>query len=317
MGIGATSEIINITPELGNIGDIVFALGVFDGVHMGHRKLISDCCEYAKEAGAKSAIMTFDVDPEEIFGDASTRKLLSNEDRISVLSRLGADMVLVLKFDEQFSQESPQMFLDTAIRTHMNPLGVYVGCNFRFGHRASGDARFLKKALGDACNVVDEELLCHNGEPVTATRIRDLIENGKLDAANHMLNRMHSMRTRVVKGRQVGRTIGYPTANLVGLHDYVKPCDGVYAGFIVVEGECYRTSISVGVPKTFGDIEWTIEAHIIDFDKDIYGEDVTVYFAEYLRPMIKFDSTDALVAQIAADTEHAASLPMPEADELL
>ncbi len=308
----ARSTIVYSSNDSSFLGDVVCAMGVFDGVHLGHRRLISDCIAKAKELGARSLILTFDVDPEEIFRNGSARKLMSNEDRISTLCSLGADIVYVQQFDEDFSKTPAVQFIETIMEGKMNPLGVYVGSNFRFGYKASGDVACLIDELsGKGCQVVGEDLLCEDGEPITATRIRDLVESGGLEDATEMLGRMHFMQADVRKGRQVGRTLGYPTANLVPSHDYVKLAEGVYSGYLLVHGDWYRASISVGVPKTFGDIKATIEAHLIDFDEDIYDKHVVVCFANYLRPMIKFDSTDALVEQITADTNAAAELPFP------
>jgi len=295
-------------------GDSVCALGVFDGVHMGHRTIIADCIARAKSSGARSVILTFDVDPLEVLRpDASARKLQSNEDRIEMLRTLGADVVAIQHFDHDFARMHPLVYIQEAITKFMTPKCIFVGKDFRFGHKASGDVALLKKELYEfGCTVVGEELYCELGAPVTATRVRNLIEEGALDSANELLGRYHTIRATVAHGREVGRTLGFPTANLVGEHDYVKMCDGVYAGYVEVEGTWHRASISVGVPKTFGDIAWTTEAHIIDFDEDIYDAHVRAAFARYLRPMVKFDSLGELTAQIARDTQAAADLPAYE-----
>jgi len=298
-----------------DLGDVTCALGVFDGVHEGHRKVIGDCVARAREIGAKSLVLTFDRDPEEVlFPERSARKILSNEDRIALLEDLGADYVLVRTFDKEFSRVAPRDFVETVLLSNMTPRAVFVGNDFHFGHRAAGNVRLLREMLADSgCEVVGEDLVCESGEPVSATRIRFLIENGGLGEANEMLGRMHYVRADVRLGRQVGRTLGYPTANLVPCHDYVTLCDGVYAGYVFAKGAWHRASISVGVPKTFGDIAWTIEAHLIDFDDDIYDERVVACFATYLRPMIKFSSPDELIDAIAHDTGVAEGLPMPPA----
>ena len=304
------SKIIYTDQVEGGIGAAVCALGVFDGVHIGHRRLIADCLAQAAELGVSSAVMTFDVDPEEVFSHGPARKLLSNEDRIAMLAGLGADYVLVQRFDETFARVDAHDFVRQTMCSCMDPAGIYVGANFHFGCGAKGDVELLRHEFRNSrCIVTGENLLEYDGAPVTATRIRDQLEAGELASANEMLGRMHGFRGLVVHGRQVGRTLGYPTANLVPTSDYVKLADGVYAAYTRVHGTWFRTSVSVGIPKTFGDIASTIEAHLIDFDEDIYDETVEICFAKRLRPMVKFDSPDALVAQIAADTEAAAALP--------
>ena len=306
-----TSRIIRVGQGEYIHGDSMCALGVFDGVHAGHRTIIADCIKRAHETGAKAVILTFDVDPLEVLRpDISARKLLSNDDRIEMLRTLGADVVAIQRFDLEFSRMHPLVYIQESITKFMTPKCIFVGKDFRFGHKAAGDVPLLKKELYEfGCAVVGEELYCELGAPVTTTRIRNLIEEGALDNANELLGRNHSFRATVAHGREVGRTLGFPTANLVAEHDYVKMCDGVYAGYLEVEGVWHRASISVGVPKTFGDIAWTTEAHIIDFDEDIYDAHVRVAFARYLRPMVKFDSLGELTAQIARDTQAAADLP--------
>ena len=296
----------------GGLGEVACALGVFDGVHCGHRKLIGDCIARAGELGIRSLVLTFDRDPEEVLTTRSARKLLSNADRLAMLASLGVDYVLVQRFDEAFAHMAPEEFVQRTMLSEMDPRAVFVGSDFRFGHKASGDVALLARELGaSGCEVVGEDLVCDSGDPITATRIRGLVETGGLDEANALLGRMHFVRADVRLGRQVGRTLGFPTANLVPCDDYVSLADGVYAGYVQAKGEWHRASISVGVPKTFGDIAWTIEAHLIDFDADIYDERVVACFARYLRPMVKFGSPDELVAQIARDTEAAAALPLP------
>ncbi len=288
----------------------VCALGVFDGVHLGHQKLINDCIEMAKKQGVPSVIFTFDIDPEEIFNNINPRKLVTNFQRIMMLSELGADFVVVQTFDQDFSKLSPEEFVETTL-SKIEPTEIFVGCDFRYGYKASGDVGLLKSELAQkSCGVCAEDLLlASDGIAITASRIRDYLELGKVEIAAEMLGRMHFITSEVLRGRQVGRTLGYPTANLQFAKNALKICDGVYAGYVYVDDMWHRAAISVGVPKTFGDVASTVEAHIIDFDKDIYGQVVTACFAKYLRPMVRFSSTDELVAQIAKDDAASADLP--------
>lgn len=303
------SRVIRSGDGHGNLGRVSCTIGVFDGLHAGHRKLISDCISAAESQGIRSVILTFDPDPAELFSDGSSRKLMSNADRIRALSCMGADAVLVKPFDRDFSKMQPGDFL-ARLMGEMTPVNVYVGENFRFGFKAAGDVEFLKSRMWrPGCEVEGEELLQEGGEPISATRIRNLLEEGKVELANKMLRRPFYIHGEVVEGRHVGRTLGFPTANLVPTCDYVNIHGGVYIGYVLVDGAWYRASISVGVPKTFGNLAPTIEAHLIDFDEDIYGEVVTACFTRYLRPMMKFDSTDQLVEAIAWYTQEASAQP--------
>ncbi len=292
------------------ISGAVCALGVFDGVHKGHQKIISDCIASAQKIGCKSAVITFDLDPEELFYKGNPRKLMSNQDRLATLASLGADYVIVMRFDESFAKMTPKEFTSMLSLGGNAPAELLVGTDFRFGYQASGDVDTLERELASgSCEVCPKDLLCIDGSPITATRIRDLIESCDIKQANMLLGRMHYFVSEVVMGRQVGRTLGFPTANLVLPDNQIRLGEGVYLGYVLVDGQWHRSCISVGVPKTFGDLPPTVEAHIIDFDEDIYEQKVAVCFAEYLQPMEKFNSVEELSAKIASYREAATQLP--------
>ncbi len=286
------------------------AIGVFDGVHLGHKKLISDCIDFAKSQGASSAILTFDPDPSELLYGKSPRKLMSNPDRIAALARAGVDFVVVQKFDQEFANAAPEDYVENLF-SELVPSGIFVGSNFRFGYRATGNPALLQQKLERrGCKVISSELYSQDGYPISSTRIRDMIENANVERANDLMDRPFYIRACVCRGRQVGRTIGFPTANLELDYPYVHLAGGVYAGHVYTRRAWYRASISVGVPKTFGDdIAPTIEAHLIDFDQDIYDEHVIVCFNKYLRPMTKFSSVDELICAIESYTQMGAKQP--------
>ncbi len=297
--------------EIAPIKNISCAIGVFDGVHLGHKTLIADCIKFAKTQGISSAIVTFEPDPTELLESKSPRKLMSNFDRIAALSRLGADYVIVQKFDQNFASETPQDYIENLF-SNLTPVGIFVGQNFRFGYKATGNPALLKQKLERrGCKVMTSKLYSQDGYPVSSTRIRDLIENAKIEKANALLDRPFYIRACVCRGRQVGRTLGFPTANLELDHPYVNLAGGVYAGHVLTKGVWHRASISVGAPKTFGeDIAPTIEAHLIDFDEDIYDEHVVACFNKYLRPMTKFSSIDELICAIESYTQMASKQPL-------
>ncbi len=307
-GVGANaSRLVIASDRMPSLGPVACAIGVFDGVHLGHAKLVSDCIRFARSRGVHSAVVTFDIDPEELLDSRSPRKLMSNRDRVAALARLGCDFVVVQRFDEELASVQPGDFLNKLL-AGVDLAGVFVGSNFRFGRGASGDVDLLcRELMSHGCLVEAEDLLCAEGLPVASTRIRDLVESGDAEGAARLLGRPFFMRATVTEGRHVGRTLGFPTANLVPEARYASPGGGVYAGHVLVDGEWFRASISVGAPKTFGDdMQPTIEAHLIDFDRYIYGEHVVAAFERYLRPMTKFGSVDELVAAITSYTQMAA-----------
>lgn len=280
------------------------AFGVFDGVHRGHRFLLNAACETARESGGTSIALTFDIDPDERFHADRLKKLLSNADRIEMLSRTGVDAVVILPFTPEFSAESPEEFLDKTFGG-CTPAYLHVGSDFRFGKRAAGNVEVMKRWAEAAGTVVcAHDLVSADGAPVTATRIRALLGEGKVREAADLLTYPYTLHDRVRAGRGEGADMGFRTANLV-----VEPmrrtlAEGVYGGYAIVEGKKYRAAVSVGVSPTFKDeTDAYSEVHILDFDDDIYDQDIYVQFVEWLRPMIQFDSVDELISTVMGNIQ--------------
>lgn len=303
-----SAEVIRVNADFDNIGVLAGAtccFGVFDGVHLAHRHLIEETAIGAHARGARAVVITFDIDPDEIFNPAGLRKLMSNESRIGFLATLGVDAVLVLPFSREFAALSPDEFLSECFSRAL-PAVLNVGDNFRFGYKAKGDVDVLSawgKQRGMEVVAHDlEELL---GEPVSATRIRKLLSCGRnVKEANKLLGRPYRMTGRVEQGRQEGRDMGFRTANV-----YVAPQlralgEGVYAAYATVDGVRYKAAVSVGVSPTFADETHAFcEAHLLDFDADIYGDTVSLDFAEWLRPMMKFDDVDTLIKTVMGNID--------------
>jgi len=304
------ATILRFDSELA-LGEFVCAIGVFDGLHQGHRFLISQTVTQARRLGLPAVVITFDRDPDEVFAKpGSLRKLLTNEDRIAFLAASGVDAVLVIPFERELSQLGPQEFLD-AITTHGSPRGIHVGSDFRFGHKAAGTTADLRLwAEAHDCDVTPHDLLVSEGIPVTATRIRNALQGGDLALANRLLMRPHYLWAEVIKGRSAGKELGFPTANLLPEDHLVPPADGVYACAVIIDKKPYRAATSVGVPSTFKNTSSTIEAHILDFDGDIYGQRVQVFFREFLRPMITFATIDELQKTVFHNIEQARELTL-------
>lgn len=297
-----------------DLGGFVCAIGVFDGLHEGHRYIIEQTRAQARQLGLPAIAITFDRDPDELFLDPSQqRKLLENKDRIAFLAQSGVDAVLVIPFDEGLSQLEPQDFLDAVIAAHGSPKGIHVGADFRFGKKARGSVHDLK-LWGDehSCEIHAHELLFDEGLLVTSTRIRNALQQGDIVLANKMLTRPYFLWARVVQGRNAGRELGFPTANLMIEEHLVCPADGVYACAVVMGDTVHKAATSVGIPATFAGAASTIEAHILDFDGDLYGHRLQIFFLSYLRPMKGFETVEELQRTVFENIEQARETVIPQ-----
>ncbi|MCI8425363.1 MAG: riboflavin biosynthesis protein RibF [Adlercreutzia sp.] len=280
------------------------AFGVFDGVHEGHRFIIGEAVNSAREEGLASAVITFDIDPDEVFRPGELKKLMTNEARLAKLAELDVDAVVVLPFSREFAAQSPDDFLESCFGAGA-PRHIHIGSDFHFGSKASGSVADLRR-WGDerGMEVHSHELLAEGGRPVSATRIRGLLGQGKVAEANELLGRPYALEGIVRAGRGEGTDFGFATANLE-IDPMMKAIgDGVYAAYAVVDGERYKAAVNVGVPATFADRSTAnIEVHILDFARDIYGQPVQVEFIEWLRPMRPFDSTEELIATVKSNIQ--------------
>lgn len=281
------------------------AFGVFDGVHLGHQYLLSCAKKTAQYNGGKSIALTFDIDPDEIFHPNRLRKLMSNERRLEALLNSGVDAVVALPFTKYFSSLSPEEFLRETFNGYA-PSNLHVGLDFHFGAKAAGSVADLAEWGAAVGTHIDaHNLQSADGAPITATRIRLLLMEHDLDEAQRLLGRRFSMVEKVRPGRGEGADMGFSTANL-----FIEPnrrvlAEGVYSAYATVEGKRYRAAVSMGVSPVFADkTDATCEVHILDFDQNIYGEYIEVEFVEYLRPMIKFDSTEELIKTVMGNIDY-------------
>lgn len=275
------------------------AFGVFDGVHTGHRYLIDCACETARVSGGRVCVLTFDIDPDEVFHAQRLKKLMTNDERIAALANAGADAVVVLPFTREFATLEPLAFLQETF-DGTPPAFLHVGCDFRFGARAAGTVKELQAWGADSgMQVVPHDLASSDGRPITATRIRLLLAEGKVEEAKELLGRAWSVRGVVQQGRGEGGDFGFRTANL-HIPDQLRAIgDGVYAAWAKVGDARYKAAVNVGVPATFADrAKATCEVHLLDFEGDLYGKSIEVEFEHWLRPMRKFDDVDELIATV-------------------
>lgn len=285
----------------------VVALGMFDGVHLGHRALMSRLLEEAKLLDATPAVFTFSNHPLEVLG-GNVRLLSGIRERNMILRSLGAEALESVPFTRELAALSPEAFVDL-LSSKWDVRGLIVGYNYTCGDRGAGTPETLReigKKRGFSVSVVEPVLF--EGEPVSSTRIREAVERGDVALAEQLLKRRYTLNGTVVQNKRIGSRIGFPTANIDASPKRAIPADGVYAAFAFVCGGVYRAVTNVGTNPTVNGTKLTIETHLIDFHADIYGEKLTIAFRKRLRGELMFDSLDALKEQIRLDVEEAASL---------
>jgi riboflavin kinase / FMN adenylyltransferase len=289
----------------------VVALGNFDGVHLGHQAVLRRAVEEARNRGSRVVAATFDPHPRAVLAPGGQPRLLTTlELRREALRRYGADEARVIPFDLALSRKSPQEFVDEVLVGDIGAEVVVVGENFRFGHKAAGDvgdlAALMRARGGEAYAV---PIKSEDGKgAINSTRIRELLSAGEVREAGMLLGRPYVLRGEVARGDGRGRSIGYPTANVVPDPVLIVPARGVYAGLVGIEGEWYPACTNVGLAPTFGRNEERVEAHLIDFEGDLYGRVVDVSFVERIRAEKKFSGVEELVEQIGRDVREARRL---------
>jgi len=283
----------------------VVALGMFDGVHLGHRALIRQTVEEAKKSGARPVAFTFSNHPMEVLG-GNVRLLSDIPERNRILSALGAAEVASVPFTRETASLSTAAFVDL-LQSRWKIRSLVVGYNYTCGDRGAGTPETLAeigRQRGFSVLVVPPVL--YGGLPVSSTRIREAVERGEVELAGQMLQRRYMLRGTIVENRRIGRRIGFPTANIEPQENRVLPMDGVYASFVSLDGKAYHAVTNLGTNPTVDGKKRTIETHIIGFDADIYGKKLTIAFRKFLRGELTFASLDELKEQIRADVGQAA-----------
>ncbi len=289
----------------------VVSVGFFDGVHRGHQTIIRRAAKAAADEGVRSAVVTFDRHPMEVVKPGSQPKLLMTpRRRAAALAEQGVDLVVVLSFDDELRHRSPAAFVDLVAAGALRARRVVVGVNFRFGHKAAGDLATLAE-LGPMRGFTAEgvSLLELDGTVISSTEIRAAVERGDVRRAARMLGRPHTVDGIVIRGDRRGVALGFPTANLQVDPRLALPLAGVYAGrFALPAGGSHPCVTNVGHQPTFGGTDLQVEAHLLDWDGDLYGTTGTVEFHHRLRDERRFAGPDDLVAQIRRDVEEARRL---------
>lgn len=300
-------KIFHGTDNAGIIRGTVLTLGVFDGLHLGHQKIMQKTVERAKVTNSVPTVITFDPHPRAVLHPENAPPLLQTLDqRLANFEVLGIEQTIVIRFDKEFADQNAEEFLRDIVYERLQAREVYLGKGFAFGKNRGGNIELLKamsERLGFFADEVEEITL--RGQRISSSKIRKLLAIGKVNLARRMLGRPYGVEGQIVRGDQRGRTIGFPTANLKP-HNRVIPKYGVYATANLIDGVWRRSITNVGVRPTFeGDKQPSIESYIFDFDGDLYGDVLRVRFLHRIRDERKFGGIDELKNQINLDTQTA------------
>ena len=284
--------------------DSLVTIGVFDGVHLGHQQLIQRLVDSARASGNKAIVLTFYPHPDKLLEQVKTRYYLTTPDkRAELLLNLGVDLVITHPFDEETRRLQAAEFVDLLVR-NLRIREIWVGADFALGFQRQGDVRYLRaqgKQRGFDVSAVELITSQSSQQFIRSSAIREHVRTGNMSAAKAMLGRAYAIEGPVVLGEQRGRTIGAPTANVKVWSEQIIPANGVYAGWARIGAETFKAATNIGTRPTFSGAAITIEAHLLDFDRDIYGERIELSFEQRLRPEQKFSSMGALVKQIQDD----------------
>ena len=290
-------------------GDTVLTVGTFDGVHLGHQKLLRRLSEKASARGLVSAVVTFRNHPRNFLRPQEpVRYITTLEERIALLKGLGLEVVVAVDFTEELSQLRAAEFVGLLCR-YLKMKGIVVGPDFALGHKREGNVAELERlgsGMGFWVETVDAALA--GDRAVKSSTVRTALARGDVEEAGGLLGRRYALSGAVVEGERRGRLLGFPTANLKLQACMVLPTDGIYATWALAAGRRYQSATCVGVRPTFGGSERTVEAHIMDFDGDLYGERLTLEFAGRLRDEQAFPTVEALVDQMRDDVVRARAL---------
>ena len=283
----------------------VVTIGSFDGVHLGHQAILNQVKAVAAELGLPSVVMTFEPQPQEFFsGERAPARLMRLREKVDALFELGVDQVLCLQFNRELRNLTAAEFVRSVLVDGLGTRHLIVGDDFRFGCDRSGDFKMLSE-MGETYDfaVQDTETLEVDGQRVSSTLVRQILEQGNFERASQLLGKPFTITGRVVYGQQLGRELGFPTAN-VQLNRYSAPLSGVYAVLVNIDGAVYQGAANVGLRPTVGDLlKPILEVHLLDFEADLYGRRIEVEFVTKIRDEEKFTSLDKLIESIQRDVK--------------
>ncbi|HJT81166.1 MAG TPA: bifunctional riboflavin kinase/FAD synthetase [Chthoniobacterales bacterium] len=305
-------KILHSISELASLpGPLFLAIGVFDGVHRGHQAVISTSARHAHAADGTPIVVTFDPHPAKVLRPNDAPHLLTaRQHKIDLIRSLGVEHLLIIEFNREFAATSPEEFVRQLTENSKPLREICVGHEWSFGRNRAGNLALLKKLGAELqFDVVGIPPVTVGGHVVSSTAIRDAIKKGDFDAAAEMLGRPYTIVGTVSGGDKLGKKLGFPTANL-SAHSEQFPPDGVYFAEAWLDGVLHHGVVNLGIRPTVakGEPQRILEIHLLDFDREIYGQEMEVRFLQYLRPEKKFPSVDVLVRQIEADVQQARKL---------
>ena len=299
-----TYSVLSDVPS--DIGHTAVTIGKFDCLHLGHQSLFANLIETATKESLVPTVVTFDRHPDHLLRPERAKlPIIGKNQKHSIIEATGAKVLVELEFNQQLASKTPEQFVREILVDTLHAHVVMVGEGFRFGNQGSGDTQTLRE-LGQqyGFSVSEVKPIEIDGETVSTTRVRNLLDEGKVKTVAQLLGRVHVTVGIVEHGLKIGRKIGFPTANLSRQAEGYLPLDGVYSGWVISEGIRYPAAHSVGINETFQAVPRLVESHVLDeTELDLYDKVVTLEFIDFVRPVAKFDGVDSLVAQINLDLE--------------
>jgi len=294
--------------SLPHFRNAVITIGTFDGVHLGHQKIISVLVQEAKAAGGESIIITFDPHPRKIVNTGEHLQLINTlQEKIDLLQNRGVDHMVVVPFTLSFSEQAAEAYIRDFLVNLFHPHIIIIGYDHHFGKNRKGNYQLLEQKASTynyQLKEIPKQLL--DEIAISSTKIRKALLASDITTANKLLGYEFFFEGMVIQGDKLGRQLGYPTANLKYTNeDKIHLGEGVYAVYVKVKGEEKKGMMSIGTRPTFNDTAEKVEVNIFDFDKDIYGVEISVRVKQYLRPQEKYDTVEALIAQIDKDKENS------------
>lgn len=281
----------------------VVTIGTFDGVHLGHQTIIERIRKAAKEIAGESVIITFHPHPRAVLSPGSVQSLSSVREKIELLEKCGVDNLVIIPFSRDFSEQEAEHYIEHFLVKYFQPKKIIIGYDHRYGKNRKGDFALLEsmqEKFGYTVSEIDKQTL--DDLTISSTKIRNALKEGDIKQANDLLGHRYTLSGIVIKGRQNGRLLGYPTANIqVEEAEKLIPRKGIYAVRVKVGHKWFGGMLSIGFNPTFDGTQLSVEVNILDFNRDIYGENITVEFIQYMRDEVKFASMDDLIKAIDND----------------
>ena len=278
----------------------VVLIGNFDGIHLGHQKLISKAKKIAEQKKQKLVLITFNPHPREIINNSEMDLILPYKEKKLLLKSYGIDKIDEIKFTNKLSKLSAEEFAKEYIYKVHNPSDIVIGKNFKFGHKARGDAKLLKDSLSKKVKVHSVDIKRLDSLVISSSEIKKLISKGSIEKVNKLLGRNYHISGKVIHGEKRGRLIGFPTTNLSTEWNFL-PKNGVYVSKVVISDKSYQSITNIGVRPTFNANSLQIESHIFDFNKNVYGKKIKIYFLARIRSEKKFETVEKLIENITKD----------------